>query len=552
MLPMKSFGCGNQKPARLSDQTIRSIHLESQEERAVSRIMPRDIVASAASAYNVVTAYNDQSVYSWDVSVMQDSAMCERHEHWVTTLGITTDGNYAAIGFSDRRIELWDILDGRCVNSWSGHANRAATAMAVSHDGRQVVSSARLTIRRWTAFSDSTSTWRREGIGNPITALALTRDGNHAVSGHYDGLIKYWDLRASPALNEAHASRINAIVTTIDNRHVISASDDCTLKVWTIEQGRLLKTIKCHTNSVRDVATIDYEGDSVIASVSDDGTCCMWHWGDVAGREENNIEFKGADGGLKEGRQLFKVNICKGTGLVACAGYHRSVIVFDMRTNKRLNEICFSVGPISAMAVTPYGHVVTGHWSSHLIVSDLRTGDVFGEISLDAGRVEALNVTGKGSAIIGCTDGTLWLWNLYTQQPPKRVFEQVDTTVEGRRRNVIRGIVTDTAGNRALVASDGADLILFDSVSRGVSAFLSGHSEKITGIDVTSDWRFAVSGSDDRTVKVWDLEKRKNLATYYADGAITCVHVVNSNTFVAGGYDGGVHILTYEESHIMG
>ena len=37
-------------------------------------------------------------------------------------------------------------------------------------------------------------------------------------------------------------------------------------------------------------------------------------------------------------------------------------------------------------------------------------------------------------------------------------------------------------------------------------ATLTGHEDRVTSVAVTPDGRRAVSASDDRTVRVWDLE----------------------------------------------
>ena len=44
-------------------------------------------------------------------------------------------------------------------------------------------------------------------------------------------------------------------------------------------------------------------------------------------------------------------------------------------------------------------------------------------------------------------------------------------------------------------------------------ATLEGHGEEVWAVAVTPDGRRAVSGSDDRTLKVWDLEQGALLAT---------------------------------------
>ena len=47
---------------------------------------------------------------------------------------------------------------------------------------------------------------------------------------------------------------------------------------------------------------------------------------------------------------------------------------------------------------------------------------------------------------------------------------------------------------------------------------LQGHSSYVLGVAITPDGRRAVSASEDKTLRVWDLESRKELALLTADG----------------------------------
>jgi WD40 repeat protein len=60
---------------------------------------------------------------------------------------------------------------------------------------------------------------------------------------------------------------------------------------------------------------------------------------------------------------------------------------------------------------------------------------------------------------------------------------------------------------------------------------------------VTPDGRRAVSGSNDRTLKLWNLERGTVLATFTADHAVNAVAAVSDRLFLAGDGGGRVHLL---------
>jgi WD40 repeat protein len=69
---------------------------------------------------------------------------------------------------------------------------------------------------------------------------------------------------------------------------------------------------------------------------------------------------------------------------------------------------------------------------------------------------------------------------------------------------------------------------------------LYGHTASVNGVAVVDANRI-VSASDDRTLKVWNLQTGQIIASVGLDGALTCVAVTRQNgrTLVVAGDAGG-------------
>ena len=67
-------------------------------------------------------------------------------------------------------------------------------------------------------------------------------------------------------------------------------------------------------------------------------------------------------------------------------------------------------------------------------------------------------------------------------------------------------------------------------------------------VALSRDGRLAISASEDKTLKVWDLETGKVLATFTWDGAaLCCAYSDVLKLIVAGDAGGHLHFIRLEE-----
>jgi WD40 repeat protein len=69
-------------------------------------------------------------------------------------------------------------------------------------------------------------------------------------------------------------------------------------------------------------------------------------------------------------------------------------------------------------------------------------------------------------------------------------------------------------------------------------------------VAVTPDGRRAVSASDDRTLRLWDLESGQEIATFTGESKMaSCAIAPNGITIIAGDQSGRVHFLWLVEAN---
>jgi WD40 repeat protein len=178
--------------------------------------------------------------------------------------------------------------------------------------------------------------------------------------------------------------------------------------------------------------------------------------------------------------------------------------------------------------------------------------------------------------VVAYRDQTLRVWDL---------LQGVELNALSGHSGWINAIALTEDGKQAVSSSCDSTLRLWDIDSGKELRTLAGHSGPVTHVVILSDGARVVSASTDNTIKTWDLNtgselfsfagfvspaadlavspdgkwltcvsenkgiriwsnEGKEIATFMADGSVTCFAVrKNGQTIMAGDYLGRVHLL---------
>ena len=86
--------------------------------------------------------------------------------------------------------------------------------------------------------------------GTIIAFISLVMHNGHLISGSCDNTIKVWDPNDGRCLRTLTGHNNSVLSLVMHNGHLISGSLDNTIKVWDPNDGRCLRTLTGHNNSV--------------------------------------------------------------------------------------------------------------------------------------------------------------------------------------------------------------------------------------------------------------------------------------------------------------
>jgi hypothetical protein len=205
--------------------------------------------------------------------------------------------------------------------------------------------------------------------------VAVTPDGQRAVSASWDRTLKVWDLETGRALRtlEGHSDSVSGVAVTPDGKWAVSASWDNTLQVWDLETGRALRTLEGHSDSVRGVA-VTPDGKRAV-SASEDNTLKVWDL--ETGRALRTL--------AGHSDWVLGVAVTPDGKRAVSASSDKTLQVWDLETGRALRTLEGHSDWVLGVAVTPDGQrAVSASWDKTLQMWDLETGSLVATFHCDA------------------------------------------------------------------------------------------------------------------------------------------------------------------------
>jgi WD40 repeat protein/serine/threonine protein kinase len=370
----------------------------------------------------------------------------------------------------------------------------------------------------------------------------------------------YWQLQAHLELKtlSGHRGPVLCVAYSPDGERVLTGSDDHTARLWDAVSGKELLTLTGHRAGVMSVA-FSPDGERIVTG-SADHTAKIWN--SRSGKEI--LTLWGHQGGF-----VYVAWSPDGKLIVTGSDIAR---VWDATSGKRLITLSHK-GSLRAVAFSPDGgRIVTGSDDKTAKVWETASGK---ELSTLAGhRLDVVSIafSADGKRIVtGSEDGTIRVWDavsfrqLFVIEQKHNTVDSVGFSPDGRRIVSVGGGDETTArfwdaltgkplftlkGDNSEAASfafspDGQHIITasgYQSHAAKIwnafeedraSLVLATHQDSVHSIVFSADGQRIVTGSDDKTAKVWDAATGNELSSMIHTSGVTCVTISHNGQHIA-------------------
>ena len=461
----------------------------------------------------------------WRLDGPRESAEIKAHRDRITGLAFSWDGATLATASADATIKIWDIRTRDLKLIKTLRNDRVGVGSVVfSRDGKKLVSEAyNNTVKLWDLETEKLL-MTSQRYANPVTQPAISPDGNTLVT-YEDKTIKLQSANPPYQMIEEVLTneQIGCVAFSADGKQLIAGvSGKVRIMDWPdYKNVRLL-------DATGRTCPLAVSGDASMMMTLGNGSIHLWNVLPWAQLGSFNIEgLLSAVAVTPDGRRIAvrrssdvmlwdvrgvqeqaTIHVPKGVDQMAFSSSgkmfavlgDKTVSLWDTETRKelpRLNETQY--GAVS-IALSRSGRIATGYDDGNVKLWNMETREPSSVFKICDKEVLALSFSPDEQTLAaGCSDGKIQLWR--SQKSP--------VTLNGHS-GAVRSLVFSSDGKLASGSED-KTVRVWDGATGQQLWASDAHKDEILAVAFSSDAKKLASASKDKTVKLWDVTTAQKL-----------------------------------------
>lgn len=329
-----------------------------------------------------------------------------------------------------------------------------------------------------------------EGQKGAVNSVVFSPDGKMLASGGNESKIRLWSVLEGKQRStlEGHYRTINSLAFSPDGKTLAGAGFDQFIRLWSLEESKVKWVLKGHTDAIKSIA-VSHDGKKLVSG-GVDKTVKLWD--------------------LESGDEIFTIE-----------GHEESTITTIVNRILRKDDISIGhKGTITSVGFSLDGTVIaSGSTDETIKLWSVETGELINTISGYIHPIHCLAFSPNGKYLAtGCIDDPTKLKGPQKGVPSNNKFIGIWSATKG---GLIRSINVKSYDIRSIVFSSDSKILatggwdytsnketirLWDVESAKLVRPCEGHLSVVECVDFSPDNRYLVSGSDDKSIKLWSVE----------------------------------------------
>ncbi|MCX5829658.1 MAG: caspase family protein [Deltaproteobacteria bacterium] len=212
-------------------------------------------------------------------------------------------------------------------------------------------------------------------------------------------------------------------------------------------------------------------------------------------------------------------------------GYDQTVKLWDVSTGREVRTFLGHLNGVKSVAFSPdRRYALSADWNGIVKLWEISTGK---EIRTFKGDMygNSVSFSADGQHVLYASISTIQRWELSTG----RKLQTPEIHLQG---STVTPVAFSSDGQYAL-AGDNKNIKLWEISTGRVVQTLQGHSDHVYSVALSSDSKYALSGSADHTVKLWNVSTGKEIKTFqYPQTPVAVAFSPDGRYALSGSCDG--------------
>jgi WD40 repeat protein len=405
---------------------------------------------------------------------------------------------------------------------------------------------------------------------NESEAAAFSPDGTRVVTGCDDGTARIWDVASERVLVTVHHDReVQRVEWSHDGTTFLTGSFDGTAALWNASTGALQQRFSAAEAGHLIVCARLSPDEKLVATATDDDAAALW---DAAtGRRLATLHEAGTVGDVQVGTpcawsadgeriaigdvhgttrvwraadatllatatghsgQINDVDFSPDGRAIATASSDGTAAVWDAATGALIRKLRHR-DRVSSARFDPTGtRVVTASNDWTAVLWDVASGDALETLAHDSSVNKAVFQPGGVQIATVSDDGGAYLWDGSTGRR--------ESTLQGHESSIY-DVEYDRTGKTLVTAGD--SVFVWNAASQQPVVRLTGHTTKVSSLDLSPDGKLLASLDHTGTIWLWDWAAGVRLRAISAVRETRDARFSPDGRLIAtGGGDHDVHI----------
>ena len=225
-------------------------------------------------------------------------------------------------------------------------------------------------------------------------------------------------------------------------------------------------------------------GENIIASCGSLGSIIIWD--------------------LKTGEYLYDLNghignvpcLVFSNDLLISGGSDRKIKIWDIYQVRCIKTLHGHLDSVMSLEILPDGNLISGSEDNNIKLWEMPSGNYKATNRIHKGNVLCFKTINNEEIASGSGDRTIQIWNIQTGQSIKTLNGHTDW---------VSGLELTKNGSNLVSCSHDHSIRLWDLINGTCIKILKGHTRGVNSIILNKNGRL-LSCSSDRTIKIWNLE----------------------------------------------